>query len=109
MVLEPLPYGGTTINYLTGPNFLAFALPQRHPHSRVKRNKLKFEGERKLNQTRFCNHIFLSKMSFVCENMVSDQACAHISFSRKPPGRMVNIDKIRKHYDLQTLNFSTNG
>lgn len=26
VVLEPLPYGGTTIYYLTGPNFLAFAL-----------------------------------------------------------------------------------
>ena len=109
MVLEPLLYGGTTMNYLTRPNFLAFVLPQRHPHSRVKRNKLKFESERKLNQTRFCNHIFLSKISFVCENMGSDQACAHISFSRKPSGKMVNIDKIRKHYDLQTLNFCNNS
>ena len=77
-----------------GTEFPRVCVAQRHPHSRVKRNKLKFESERKLNQTRFCNHIFLSKISFVCENMGSDQACAHISFSRKPPGKMVNIDEI---------------
>ena len=72
IVLEPLPYSGTAANCLTGPNFLAFALLQRHRHSRVKRNKLKFESERKFDQTRFCNHVFLCKISFVCKNMESD-------------------------------------
>jgi hypothetical protein len=108
MVLEPLPCGGTTTNCLTGPNFLAFALLQRHRHSRLKRTKLKFESERKLDQTRFCNHIFFYKISFVCENMGSDQICAHTSFSRKPLEKMVNINKIQKHYDLQILNFCNN-
>jgi hypothetical protein len=108
MVLEPLPYGGTTTNCFTGPNFLAFAFLQRHGHSRVKQNKSKFEIEHKFDQTRFCYHIFLHRISLVSENVGSDQDCANTSFSRKPPRQMVNIDKIRKHYNLQTLNLCKN-